>query len=141
MAEPEAALRRRQGMLDNIDFEGHEFDRPVRLLGKTKVERHEKSVLKLHLLAHRDVEFVIDELFGEVPGKVRIAGYRWQRANAETFVTDGVLVGCAEGEGREFVEKEIAAVIVIDNDGDIGFDIAQPFLHWLIGVEQRFPSG
>ena len=76
-----------------------------------------------------------------MPGKVGIARKSGQGTAAPTFVAHFVYLGGADREGRVFVKEEIATVVVINDDGDVRFDLVQPFLDGFVGVEQGFPVG
>ena len=89
---------------------------------------------------HTDVEFVVYQRIAEVPRKVGIAAKRAGTA-APAFVAHLVYLGGADREGRVFVKEEIATVVVINDDGDVRFDLVQPFLDGFVGVEQGFPVG
>lgn len=66
---------------------------------------------------------------------------RSHRRNAPTLVGVAVFGSSSDRKGKHLVEKEIQAVIVIDEHDDIRPDLRQPLADRRETVEERFPVG
>ena len=93
-----------------------------------------------HILADGEIEFTLyHQGVGQVPGKYGITFYRGQRTCAPAFITDRVFIGNTQRERRVLVEKEIGAMVVVQNDGVSYPDVLQPGFCRLITVKQGLP--
>jgi hypothetical protein len=96
-------------------------------------------MIDLHLLACADVELLLDQLFGDMPRQGRVTFERRDGLQRPSLVGVVVSVGAAQREGGHLVEEEVQAVIVVDDDGDVGLVVPQPCFGGLVTVEEPFP--
>ncbi|MNT16211.1 hypothetical protein D3C72_1513010 [compost metagenome] len=92
-----------------------------------------------HFLAGGDVEFVRHQAIDQLPRQLGVAGKRRQGGDAPAFVGVVVLRGGADGEGRQLVEEEVQAVVVVDHDRHVWLHLVQPLLHRRETVKERLP--
>ena len=104
-------------------------------------ERHRqrRRVVDQHLLARRDVELVRDQRLDQVPRQRRIAGEGRDRRNAPALVGVAVLGRRADGEGRQLVEEEVEAVVVVEDHRDVGLRLREPRVRGRVAVEEGLP--
>jgi len=85
-------------------------------------------VVNLHFLARADIELLGDERLRNVPGKWCVTLEGCDGLEGPTFVIVAVLIRAAQREGGNLVQKEIEAMIVINDDGHVRLLLAQPGL-------------
>ena len=126
-------------MLHGVDRDRNGAHRPRIRLRPQQRQRNREGVIDQHLLAHRHVELVGDELLDQVPGQRGIARVRARDRQAPSLIRMLVLGRSADREGRHLVEEEVEAVIVVENDHDIRLLLRQPLMGGAKPVEERLP--
>ena len=111
----------------------------LRLVAPEQLHRHGEAVVDHHLLARADVEVVGDDAVDDPPGELRIALELADRRNAPALVLVLVFERGADGEGRHLVEEEVEAVVVVEDDRDVGLLLGEPFVDRRIALEERLP--
>jgi hypothetical protein len=94
-----------------------------------------------HLLARCDIELIGHERFNQMPRKSGISREGLSHRKAPPFVGISVLAGGPDRERRHFVEEEVQAVVVVDDNGNVGLHGVEPFVHRLVCIEERLPRG
>lgn len=91
------------------------------------------------VLEHGQVEFVIDQAFGDMRLQLHVAADRRQLAQPRAFVGNRKAFAHAQREGGIQIEEERRAVVVVEEHQHVGPLLGQPRGHWRVAVEQRFP--
>ena len=138
-AHAPAAVAGRDREHDHVDRNRNYRKRPVIDFAAHDVERNRQAVVDIELVHHTHVELVGDKTFGNVPSQGGVSFDDGYLARTPTFVSRLEFVGDADTQRRDKVERQRAAVIVVDEDGDIWFVFLDPFTCWFITVEQRLP--
>ena len=79
--------------------------------------------------------------FDQMPGQGRIARDRARHRDAPAFVRVAVFARGADREGRQLVEEEVEAVVVVEHHGDVRLLAREPAVHAVEAVEERLPVG
>jgi hypothetical protein len=103
-------------MLNRVQADRHCSQAGLGAPGPQQRKRHGECVVHQHLLARGDVEFLGDQRFDDVPRKLRIAEIGCDRRETPSLVRVAVLARGADCERRQLVQKEVQAVIVVDDD-------------------------
>src|SRR5262249_16599171 len=70
----------------------------------------------------------------------RISGKGRRDRKAPPFIGVVVSGSGAHGKSRKFVEKEVQAMIVVDDNRDIRPNLVEPCVYRLVSVEERIPK-
>ena len=92
-----------------------------------------------HLLACRNIKFLIDQRLGHMPRELRVSFKARERLQAPAFIGVFVSVCASQRESRHLIKKEIQTVIVINDDRDIWIDVFESFFYRLIAIKKTLP--
>src|SRR6185437_9925646 len=62
-----------------------------------------------------------------------------QWPDAHPLIGNRVVISRSDGKSRILIEKEVTAVVVVDNNGHVRLELLEPCAHRDIGIEQRLP--
>src|SRR5438105_2951894 len=74
-----------------------------------------------------------------MPRQLGISGKRRSNRQAPAFVGVAVLGGSADGKCRHLVQKEIQAVVVVNDDSNIRLYFVEPLMDGFEAIEEVFP--
>ena len=103
------------------------------------VHRDGQTVVDIQFVHHTHVEFVDDQRFCQMPGQCGVTLDYRHFARAPAFIGRLEFVGHTDGESRNGFQGDGAAMVVVDDDGNVGFVLAHPLLCGWIAVEQGLP--
>ena len=127
-------------MLHGVDRHRHDLHRPP-LARPHQGHRDGHGVVDQHVLAHGDVELVGDEGVDQMPGQGRIARNRARDRDAPALVLVAVFARRADREGRQLVEKEVEAMVVVEDHRHVRLLAREPVMHVVEALEERLPVG
>lgn len=93
------------------------------------------------VLKDGQIEFVVDQAFGDMRLQLHIAADRRQIAQPCAFIGHWEALADAQGEGRVQVEEERRAMVVVEEHQHVCLLLGQPGSHRCVAVEQRLPQG
>jgi len=140
LPELEAARQRRERVLHGVDRDGDDPDRRA-LARPHQLQWYGHRVVDQHVLTHGDVELVGNKRIDQVPRQRRVAGGGARNRDAPTFVLVPVFRRRPNREGRQFVEEEVEAMVVVEDYGDVRFLAREPAVNIVEAVEKRLPIG
>src|SRR5690606_14405543 len=88
-----------------------------------------------------DIEFLMHQAVDQVPGEFGIALERTLWFQPPSLIGILIFRSGANREGWHRIEEEVEAVIVIDEDCDVGLLLLHPFPDGLISLEEGLPIG
>lgn len=104
-------------------------------------QRRRAAVVDGFVLEYGQIEFVIDQAFGDMRLQLHVAANRRQVAQPCAFVGNREALAHAQREGGVQIEEERRATVVVEEHQHVGLLLDQPRGHRRVTVEQRLHTG